>query len=91
MKFLRTIVIIASITVVSFIPVFIFICVLANRIMPVDSIAFQIISYTSSLLMVINLAINPLIIFFAFQTTEEHLKYCTVEDDINACPTGVHV
>ena len=77
-KFLRTIVIIASITVVSFIPGFIFIGVLANRIMPVDSVVFQIISYISSLLMVINFAINPLIYFFRFPNYRRTFKilYC---------------
>ena len=77
-KFLRTIVIIASITVISFIPGYTFIGVLPNRIMPVDSIAFQIISYISSLLMVINFAINPLIYLFRFPNYRRTFKilYC---------------
>ena len=65
-------------------PGYIFIGVLANRIMPVDSIAFQIISYIFSLLMVINFANQSADLFFSLfrKTTEEHLKYCIVEDDV---------
>ena len=77
-KFLKTIIIIACFTVVSFIPGYILIYVLANGVVPVDSIAFQICLIVSDLLMATNFAINPLIYFSRFSNYRKTFKilYC---------------
>lgn len=69
-KFLKTIIIIASITVISFIPGGVFKYVFANRIVPVDSIIW----YITSLLMVTNFAINPMIYFIRFPNYRRTFK-----------------